>query len=204
MSISSRWDKMSFKERQDRRESREAHAKDNAAIQNLALAAGGNAPPCGDQGPDAVQARSEAETARRKQRRAISPKIPKVRRKRKSARKALVAKLDRAFSVWVRTRDAVTFGGKCSLCQARPIEEAAHLISRGKHSVRWDPANAYAQCRGCNLRHEYHPAYYTNWWVNRHGIAAYNDLFRRSNEIAKFSREDLEAMIAKFNTEAPK
>lgn len=119
-------------------------------------------------------------------------------RKSKSVRKNLVAQADKYFSAWVRERDRVEFGDHCSLCQRNLATCAAHLISRTKHSVRWDPLNVYAQCAPCNFRHEHHSQYYTSWWVARHGVEAYQELFRKSNKIAKFSRQDLEDMIQRY------
>jgi nitrate/TMAO reductase-like tetraheme cytochrome c subunit len=116
----------------------------------------------------------------------------------KSVRKKLVAELDRVFSLWIRARDHEEFGGICSLCHSQKAIQCAHLISRSKHSVRWDPRNAYAQCAGCNVRHEFHSQYYTSWWVARHGVESYQQLFRDSNKIAKFSRQDLEDMIQRY------
>jgi len=157
----------------------------------------------------AIRARAKAKAARKAEKRAENAALSQEgtqearggarKRQKARSRKALVKAADAAFSLHIRARDAEPFGGRCSLCQQAPIEDCAHLISRGKHSVRWDPRNAMGQCRGCNLRHEYHPQYYTAWWIKRHGEEAYQALVRDSNQIAKYSRADLEEIIAKFN-----
>lgn len=123
-------------------------------------------------------------------------------KKTKSAWKKLVKEADDTFSEWIRNRDENEFGQGCSLCRFQKATCAAHLISRAKYSVRWDPLNVYAQCIGCNIRHEFHPQYYTTWWIARHGVEAYQDLFRRSNQIVKRSRQDMEDIIDRFK-EAP-
>ena len=52
--------------------------------------------------------------------------------------------LDRLFSQYIRARDKI-----CQRCgRAGGRLEAAHMFSRAKQSVRYDPDNCYALCGG--------------------------------------------------------
>lgn len=70
----------------------------------------------------------------------------------KTKRQKLIDKLDEVFGNYIRYRDK----GRCITCgkvfdpSQRDEFHAGHLISRGKHSTRWDERNVYGQCRTCN------------------------------------------------------
>lgn len=116
-------------------------------------------------------------------------------RKARSERKQLVAQLDTVFSLYIRARDRAKTGGACVL-GCGMIEHCAHLITRAKHSVRWDPRNATGQCAGANLRHEFDPHPYTAWYLRTFGLETYETLVRDSNRVAKFSNDHLREMLS--------
>ena len=122
----------------------------------------------------------------------------KLKKKKKRSRKSLVKELDKVFSLFIRERDFKDIGG-CHL-GCGPIECCSHLITRSKHSVRWDERNAYGSCMSSNFQHEFNPHIYTSWYIKKHGLSAYEKLLLDSNKIAKFSNSDLEAMIEKYET----
>lgn len=80
------------------------------------------------------------------------PLLDKARLKVKK-KPDLVAKLDKAFSRYVRLRDSSGGYFKCISCgQIKPYEQAdcGHYHSRRHMSTRWDEDNAHAECRACN------------------------------------------------------
>jgi hypothetical protein len=156
----------------------------------------------------AIRAKMAAKKAKREEKRAsmsaYGPKSNKkgprsVQRlnKRPSARKGLVKRLDAIFSLFIRARDSKLTGGRCVL-GCGMIENCAHLITRAKHSVRWDARNATGQCYGANLRHEFDSHPYTAWYIRTNGLEAYETLVRDSNRIAKFSNAELELKLAEI------
>jgi hypothetical protein len=68
--------------------------------------------------------------------------------------KPTVAKLDKAFSEFIRKRDSNEDGyGKCITC-GKTIHykdgHCGHFISRRHRSTRWDEQNTALQCVACN------------------------------------------------------
>lgn len=110
----------------------------------------------------------------------------------KPTRKGLVKKLDEVFSEWIRIKTRRQFGPMCPFCGKKPIEQCFHFITRAKHIVRWDEDNAIGSCRGCNFYNEQNPAPFLNFYLNKFGSEAWDRLFRKSNNIAKFDRSRLQ------------
>lgn len=117
-----------------------------------------------------------------------------MKRGKKSERKKLVEKLDAVFSKFIRERDS----GICPICRKREVEQCFHLITRAKYNTRWDTDNCFGSCAGCNYAHEYNPHPATLYWIQKYSQQAYEDLVLKSNQIAKFSNEQLEEMIERF------
>jgi hypothetical protein len=127
----------------------------------------------------------------------------KNKRKKKPLFARLVAQLDEACKSALFMRDIDEFGNKCPLCENIFLPKNFqwnHLISQKKQSVKWDLRNLYRLCRGCNMRHEYYPEYFTSWWLKRHGEEAYQALVRKSAVPAKFKSSDLRRMLLEFTT----
>ena len=103
-------------------------------------------------------------------------------RKKKSERQKAVKYADDMMSLYIRKRD-----GRCVQCGATEILTNGHLITRGKYSTRWDEANCYCQCTGCNLRHEHDFTTFQQWWVEQNGQEAYNALVLKSNTPVKLT-----------------
>lgn len=119
--------------------------------------------------------------------------IWKTKRKKKTPRQILVAKLDKVFSLYIRARD-----GRCVLCGKTDSLQCGHVFSRVAYSVRWDERNAYCQCSGCNLWHEYDPYPFYTWWQERYGMAAFHALHALWAKTAKFSAADLQIMLDNY------
>jgi hypothetical protein len=70
-------------------------------------------------------------------------------------RSTLVKKLDKIFSIWIRSKDADHTGQvdcyTCGVSKSWKYEtDAGHFQSRGKYATRWEPLNVKPQCKRCN------------------------------------------------------
>jgi len=74
------------------------------------------------------------------------------------SRTALRKKADKEFSLWIRRRD-----GECKVRSWFPAVacngnlQAAHIVSRRYHAIRWDQDNAIAACAAHHLYGTHHP-----------------------------------------------
>lgn len=103
--------------------------------------------------------------------------------------KTLIAQCDKLISQYVRMRDK-----RCVVCGSTQNLQCGHLITRRSQSVRFDLRNCNAQCRGCNLLHEYRPERYTQWFINHYGTEVYNELVHKSKEIKKLTIPELQEL----------
>lgn len=110
---------------------------------------------------------------------------------RKITRKGLIRKLDKAVSVKVIERDR-----KCFTCGKTEQLSCGHLFTRSLYAVRWDLLNCHAQCLGCNYRHEFDPAIYQLKFIDKYGLEAYKDLYRKAHWPNKFSDLQLKQMLS--------
>lgn len=116
-------------------------------------------------------------------------------RTKKSARKRLVALLDKKFSELIRLRDSRLTGGRCVFSCGQEIQCAFHFISRSKYATRWSEDNAVGSCTSCNYTMEFDPHPFVLWYIKKNGEKAYEALVRRSHVVAGFSTSDLEMML---------
>ena len=114
-------------------------------------------------------------------------------KKKTNPKKKAVKKADDWMSKYIRARDR-----RCITCRSTANLTNSHLITRAKHSVRWHEPNCYCQCHGCNLRHEYQPEIYTDWWILKHGEAAYHELVLKSNTPSRFKAYDIEEIAEEY------
>lgn len=123
-------------------------------------------------------------------------------RTKKTPRKKAIEKLDKVFSLWVRTRDLQPGGLQtCYTCgTVKPWKElhAGHFVTRAKYATRWDPRNVKPQCYGCNI-HRYGAAWEFGKAIDReHGEGTADMLHAYAQRPAKFLTIDLEAMAEKY------
>lgn len=98
--------------------------------------------------------------------------------------------LDALFSKYIRLRAKSTCErcGKTYPSNSRALH-CAHIFSRGKLSVRYDPRNALALCYGCHRHADQHketvlyPLY-----IATHGKACFEQLQLRANLPKKLDR----------------
>lgn len=146
--------------------------------------------------PGTTQDALGAPPARRALVRRVKTAARGVKRRKKRAKlrswKSLVRAADVAFSLHIRARDPLSvFSGKPSEC-------CFHIVTRSKHSVRWDPDNAVGATMGENYEMEFNPHKFIAALIAKRGLPWYEDLVSRSNQIAKRNRADMEEIIARF------
>jgi hypothetical protein len=73
---------------------------------------------------------------------------------RKITRKGLKKKCDKMFSLLIRSKGYCELRGKDGI-SCGGVLQCAHIYTRGKHAIRWNPLNAVCLCAG-------HHVYYTN------------------------------------------
>jgi hypothetical protein len=118
---------------------------------------------------------------------------------KKTKRARLEKQIDDIFSLYIRTRDNY----RCICCSANEniqVIQCGHLITRSRRAVRWDEKNADAQCRPCNLIHEYNPEIYTKLWIKKRGLKAYNKLVEKSWRPIKHSLQELENILSYYKS----
>lgn len=106
------------------------------------------------------------------------------------------AKADKAFSLFIRKRDAKN-GGKCITCNKWfPYEEmdAGHFVSRNCIALRYDEQNVNAQCRGCNRFRGGEQALYAKALDKKYGEGTSDSLLK----IYKISRAVVQRYPASF------
>jgi len=116
---------------------------------------------------------------------------------KKLTRSKLIKKLDAIFSRWVRLSNSVNEICTCVTC-GKELHwkdiQAGHFISRKHYSTRWDERNVKPQCVGCNV-FKYGEQYKFSLFL---GLKLSKALSLQSNEIRKFSSNELEDMIEKY------
>ena len=115
------------------------------------------------------------------------------KRRKRSERKILESRLDALCRLIVVDRDI--------RCVCPPpdnghstVIQCGHLITRSKESVRWSLLNLHAQCSSCNMRHEFLPHYYTNWFIGKFGAEQYASLCADSERIQKLQLYELQEL----------
>lgn len=95
--------------------------------------------------------------------------------KKPISRATAMRRADRAFSLFIRTRDSQKFFGKqfqCISCgRILPIEQcdAGHYVNRQHQSLRYNEFNVNGQCRHCNRFDEGNMQGYRQGLVEKHG-----------------------------------
>jgi len=125
------------------------------------------------------------------------------KRKPKTERQKLVARLDRAFSKYIRARD-----GYCALSKhpehaksCGGVLQCGHLYSRAAYSTRWNPKNAFGLCGGHNLFMEHdHEVWraFKKHAVLTHGLEEVMRLQIEHNTPHKYSNSDLRELITEY------
>ena len=130
-------------------------------------------------------------------------------KERKPSTAALVRKLDRTFSEYVRLRDSKPFGYKyfrCISCgQIKPYDQmdCGHFIGRMHMATRFDEQNCNGECRVCNRFSPDHMIYYQRNLELKIGKDKVDLLIAKGRQTKKWSAFELELLI-KYYTERVK
>ena len=123
---------------------------------------------------------------------------------KKPTRSKLVKKLDTVFSQYIRLSNADKNNMcTCVTCQKQfhwKEIQAGHFISRKHYSTRWDEDNVKPQCVGCNV-FRYGEQYKFSLFL---GLNVAEVLYLKSQEIKKFSNNELEEMISDYSEKLKK
>ncbi len=98
-----------------------------------------------------------------------------MKAKKQVSRSTAMRRADRAFSLYIRTRDSQKFGGRqfqCISCgRILPIEQcdAGHYVNRQHQSLRFNEFNVNGQCRHCNRFDEGNMMGYRQGLIEKHG-----------------------------------
>lgn len=121
---------------------------------------------------------------------------------KKTSRKKLIEKLDKAFSVYIRTRNANLDGlVECITCgtvRHWKQMQCGHFMSRVKYATRWNEFNAAPQCQKCNIFNQGEQYKFAKWLEETYGQEKVEEIVRLSNTTAKFSDGDLEEMLSRY------
>ena len=106
-------------------------------------------------------------------------------------RKAIIT-----FNAWIRERDRKRLGGRCYTC-GKPGDQAGHYI-HNKNAVRFNETLTNLQCVGCNQYASGNLGVYGERLIKEHGLKKIQELRREANHLKRFSKQDLEKVIAKY------
>lgn len=115
--------------------------------------------------------------------------------KRKITRTALVKKLDKIFSEYIRRRNGemvncVTCGSKAHWKKM----QAGHFMSRRHMSTRWHEDNVQVQCPKCNIWDQGQQYAYSKFL----GEIKSEELLQLSKKIVKFTDQELIEMAEQY------
>ena len=114
---------------------------------------------------------------------------------------ALVRKLDKVFSEFIRRRDSRPYGYRyfrCISCgQIKPFEQmdCGHFIGRTRMATRFDEENCHGECRSCNRFSADHMIYYQRNLERLIGRDRLDLLVAKGNRTRKWSAFELETLI---------
>ena len=113
--------------------------------------------------------------------------------------KIRISKLDRLFSLAVRTRDHWTCQ-RCGKVYTPPTNglHCAHIFTRSKQSTRFDFQNAVALCYGCHSFLDRNPMEKYAWYIRQCGQSQFDALRLRSNTPEKVDRMLVELTLKKL------
>jgi hypothetical protein len=117
---------------------------------------------------------------------------------RSISRKGLIKKLDKLFSIYIRTRHAKGEIVECVTCGVHKHwkeVDAGHFRSRRFMSTRWHPTNVQTQCKKCNAWSGGESYLMGKYIDETHGVGTADELIKLSREITKFTDQDLKDMI---------
>lgn len=121
---------------------------------------------------------------------------------KKLTRSGLITKIDRAFSRFIRKRDADPDGFcTCVTCgERRHMSEmhAGHFVRRRHMAVRWDELNVHPQCVYCNTFLDGNEAEYARFIIDTYGRDTFDRLLAAKRSTVKWTLPDLRELLTKY------
>lgn len=118
------------------------------------------------------------------------------------SRKGLIAKVDKAFSRYIRQKHSEGGWVSCVTCALRlPWEESqcGHFVKRGHAAVRWDERNVAPQCPRCNLYLDGAQDEFAAYIVREHGQETLEELLRLKHTARRWSMAELRELLNQFD-----
>lgn len=131
----------------------------------------------------------------------IQPRKTMPKTAKKPTRSKIVKKLDVIFSQYIRLSNADKRGMcKCVTCGKEGHWknggiQAGHFMSRKNYSTRWNEDNVKPQCVGCNMFRSGEQFKFSKYL----GDKLSNELYQKSQEITKFTNDELQEMIDEYS-----
>ena len=118
-------------------------------------------------------------------------------------RSTLVKKLDKIFSIWIRSKDADHAGMvdcfTCGVTKNWKYEiDAGHFQSRGKYETRWNEQNVKPQCKRCNGFRGGEQYRFAKNLYTLYGEGTAEWLEFESNQPARFTNDELLVKIKHY------
>ena len=117
-------------------------------------------------------------------------KRTKLRKRSLNTLPKLKAKAEKLFHAWICKRDR----GVCFTC-GKQGNQAGHFL-HGK--LDFEPLNLHCQCAGCNHYKSGNLGMYAIRLIDNYGQVIVDDLIYRSNQVHKYTRDELEKIIEKY------
>lgn len=127
-----------------------------------------------------------------------------------SPRQKEIAKLDRAFSMYIRMKHADQEGYcRCFTCSKKgfwknDIIQCGHYKSRLNMATRWLSINAHPQCSVCNVFLNGNIPNYEKKLVETYGEEILQEIEQRASEVKKLSVEELRTLRISIERELRK
>jgi hypothetical protein len=117
-------------------------------------------------------------------------------------------KLWKAFSIWVRLRDADEYGYCVCITSGKRIHwtecDAGHFISRRHMATKYDEQNVHAQNRGDNRFHSGQQYIYARAIDKKYGRGTADKILIRSRQVKKLGKFEIEIMTKHYRELAAK
>ena len=120
---------------------------------------------------------------------------------RKKTRSQVVKKLDKIFSIYIRTRFSINEIAQCFTCGKKnhwKKLQCGHFQSRRHYSTRWDTVNCQVQCSGCNVFKSGEQFLFGRRLDAKYGHGTADKLYKKARKTVKLSTLDLEMLINKY------
>lgn len=118
------------------------------------------------------------------------------------SRAGLIEKIDRIFSIYVRTKHADAEGYvRCVTCnKVMPWREAhaGHFVRRRHYSCRWNPLNVHPQCVACNTFLDGNEGEYARFIIDTYGRQTLDELLAMKNVTRKWTMPELRELLEKY------